>query len=100
MAYSNFTLDSVEAAFQLEVVERAGIFSRIEPVAPSPYLSTGLAKKVALATAIGTEKARSELIVADILVELREYFEFRISFFPGLTSTLMRTTNSPVSAIS
>ena len=84
MAYSNFTLDSVEAAFQLEVVERAGIFSGIEPVAPSLYLSTGLAKKVALATAIGTEKARSELIVADILVELREHFDFRISFFSGI----------------
>ena len=84
MAYSNFTLDSVEAAFQLEVVESAGIFSGIEPVAPSPYLSTGLAKKVALATAIGTEKARSELIVADILVELREHFDFRISIFSGI----------------
>ena len=84
MAYSDFTLDSVEAAFQLEVVEAAGIFSGIEPVAPSPYLSTGLAKKVALATAIGTEKARSELIVADILVELREHFDFRISIFSGI----------------
>ncbi len=84
MAYSNFTLESVEAAFQLEVVESAGLFAATVPVAPSPHLTTALAKKTALATAIGTEKARSELIVADILVELREHFDCRISFFSGI----------------
>ena len=84
MSYSNFTLESVLAAFQLEKVESAGIFSEIEPVAPSAYLTTGLTKKIPLAAAIGTEKARSELIVADILVELREKFNYRISFFSGI----------------
>ena len=37
-----------------------------------------------MAAAIGTEKARSELIVADILVELCEKFDYRISFFSGI----------------
>ncbi len=37
-----------------------------------------------LATTIGTEKARSELIVANILVELREHYKQRISFFSGI----------------
>ena len=84
MAYSNFTLETVQKTFQLETVRSMGIFSEIEPVAPSAYLTTGLAKKASLATAIGTEKARSELIVADILVELLEHFERRISFFSGI----------------
>jgi len=84
MSYSNFTLESVLAAFQLEKVESAGIFSEIEPVVPSAYLTTGLTKKIPLAAAIGTEKARSELIVADVLVELREKFNYRISFFSGI----------------
>ena len=84
MSYSNFTLESVIATFQLEKIESSGIFSEIAPIAPSTYLSTGLAKKVPLAAAIGTEKARSELIVADILVELREQFDYRISFFSGI----------------
>ena len=84
MSYSNFTLESALAAFQLEKAESAGIFSEIEPVGASAYLTTGLAKKVPLAAAIGTEKARSELIVADILVELREKFNDRISFFSGV----------------
>ena len=62
MSYSNFTLESALAAFQLEKVESAGTFSEIDPITPSAYLTTGLAKKVPLAAAIGTEKARSELI--------------------------------------
>lgn len=84
MSYSNFTLESALAAFQLKKTEAIGIFSEIEPITPSDYLKTGLAKKVPLAAAIGTEKARSELIVADILVELCEKFDHRISFFSGI----------------
>ena len=84
MSYSNFTLESVLTEFQLEKVESSGTFSEIEPVRPSDYLTTGLTKKIPLAAAIGTEKARSELIVADILVELRENFDYRISFFSGI----------------
>ena len=84
MSYSNFTLESALAAFQLDKVESAGTFSEVEPISPSDYLTIGLAKKVPLAAAIGTEKARSELIVADVLVELREKFNDRISFFSGV----------------
>ena len=61
MTYSNFTLETVRKAFQLELVERAGIFTEIEPVEPSAHLTTSLAKKVPIATTINTEKARSEL---------------------------------------
>ena len=84
MSYSNFTLESVVTKFELEKTEAIGIFSEIEPIPPSDYLTTGLAKKVPLAAAIGTEKARSELIVADVLVELCEKFDYRISFFSGI----------------
>ena len=84
MGYSNFTLESVVTKFELEKTESIGIFAEIEPITPSDYLTTGLAKKVPLAAAIGTEKARSELIVADVLVELCEKFDYRISFFSGI----------------
>ena len=84
MAYSNFTLETVRKMFQLETDEAADISSSIEPVVPSEYLTTTLSRKVPLALAIGTEKASSELIIADILVELREKFERRISFFSGI----------------
>lgn len=84
MAYSNFTLQTVRSEFQFETFEAADITSEIEPVLPSVHLTTALAKKVPLAIAIGTEKASSELIVTDVLVELREKFEDRISLFSGI----------------
>ena len=84
MAYSDFTLESVVPTFQLEKMNTAGLFSEIEPVTPSEYLTTGLAKKAPLATAIGTEKARSEMIVADVLVELLDHLDRSISLFSGI----------------
>ena len=84
MAYSNFTLESVGIAFELERVASIALFSEIEPITPSSHLTTQLQKKVALAVAIGTEKARSELIITDVLFELREHFNHRISLFSGV----------------
>ncbi len=84
MAYSNFTLESVRTAFELETVESVDLFDEIDPITPSPYFAAELRKKVPLAVAIGTEKARSELIVAGVLFELREHFDRRISLFSGI----------------
>ena len=84
MAYSNFTLETVQKTFQLDTVRSLGLFSEIDPVEPSAYLTMGLARKASLATAIGTEKARSELIVADVLVDLLEHFDHSISLFSGI----------------
>lgn len=84
MAYSNFTLETARETFQLETLQSVGTFSETERVEPSVELTKALAKKAPLAVAIGTEKAKSEMIVADILVELREHFEHRISLFSGI----------------
>ena len=84
MVYSNFTLETVRKTFQLETDEAADISSGIEPVAPSEHLTTTLSRNVPLALAIGTEKAKSEMIVTNVLVELREYFTRRISLFSGI----------------
>ena len=84
MAYSNFTLEMVRTAFQLEIVESADIFSQVSTVALRERFTDELAERVELAISSGTEKARSELIVADVLFELRKYFDHRISFFSGI----------------
>ena len=84
MAYSNFTLDTAQEAFDLEEIDAAGIFAGFELVVPSELLTAVLARNIPLATAIGTEKAKSEMIVADVLVELREQLEHRISLFSGI----------------
>ena len=84
MAYSNWTLETVKKAFDLEEVNAAGIFADAEPVAPSTHLITTLERNVPLAFAMGTEKAKSELIVSAVLVELWEHFNRSISFFSGV----------------
>ena len=84
MAYSNFTLEAVRREFQLEIVESAGIFSEASTVVPQDRFIAELEEKVELAISSGTEKARSELIVTDILFQLREHFNRRISFFSGI----------------
>lgn len=84
MAYSNFTLDTVRREFQLEIVESAGIFSDVSTVVPQDRFMAELSEKVELAISSGTEKARSELIVTDVLFELRKHFNRRISFFSGI----------------
>ena len=84
MPYSSFTLEAVLQAFHLEKADIRGLFSAIEPIEPSALLTAVLERNVPLAAAINTEKAKSELIVADVLVELREQLEQRISLFSGV----------------
>ena len=88
MAYSNFTLAMVRQAFNLQTVQSIGLFSETAPVEPSETLTRALAKKAPLAIAIATEKAKSELIVSEVLFELREHFEQRISLFSGIDFTV------------
>ena len=84
MAYSEFTLETVEKEFKLDFVEHPGTFAEIEPVGLSAELTNALERNIPLASAINTEKARSELIISTVLVELREQFDRKISLFSGI----------------
>ena len=84
MPYSSFTLGKVSRTFHLETVRRQDVFAGIEPVEPSAHLTATLERNLPFALAMGTEKAKSELIVSDILVELCLHFESRVSLFSGI----------------
>lgn len=84
MAYSNFTLGQVRKAFELETVRKWGIFADIEPVEPSALLTAVLERNMPFALAMGTEKAKSELIVSEVLVELCIHFDNSVSLFSGI----------------
>ncbi len=84
MSYSEFTLSQLESEFSLILQERVKIFQDIKPVTPSHLLREILEENIPLALEIDTEKARSELIIAPIMVELRKYFKRQISFFSGV----------------
>jgi hypothetical protein len=84
MAYSDFTtLTKVRESFGLTIEESIDLFSNIPQALPSSYLQTTLNENVFLATAINTEKARSELIIAPVLLEVRRMLNFQIGFFSG-----------------
>lgn len=51
---------------------------------PSELLTLNLKENLSLATAINTEKARSELIIMPLLTEVKRYLKGRISLFSGV----------------
>ena len=84
MPYSSFTLGKVSRTFHLETVRRQGVFAGIEPVEPSAHLTATLERNLPFALAMGTEKAKSEMVVAPVLVELCLHFDNRVSLFSGI----------------
>ena len=88
MAYSDFSLKKAKAELGLEFIERESLFNAIKPIEVSPYLEKTLTRNVPLALAISSEKARSELIVINVLLEVRELLHDKISFFSGIEFTV------------
>jgi len=83
MAYSDFTLAKVKETFALRVEEGQNLFSTIAGVPPSDRLVLTFEENILLATSIGTEKARSEFLIAPILSEMRRQAEYQVSLFSG-----------------
>jgi hypothetical protein len=71
MSYSQFTLRSAIASFNLTLVEGRGLFTSINPVSLSDFLQQQLDFGLPLAVAVGSEKGRSEFILAPLLGELK-----------------------------
>ncbi len=84
MPYSKFTLEEVLTNFHLKVVENLGKFNQLPEVYPSQFLQEALEYYLPLATAIASEKARSEFIIAPILAEVKKISNNQISLFSGI----------------
>jgi hypothetical protein len=85
MSYSDFkTLDDVKSQFNITVSSSGSLFSTINEITPTPQLIETLKEHVELALNINTEKARSELIIAPLVVEVRKLLNREISLFSGL----------------
>lgn len=85
MAYSDFTIEQAIERFELVA---STVNLDIQPIEASPQLNAALKRYLPLATSISTEKARNELIVAPILLEVRAFFQDRISYFSGRSLTV------------
>lgn len=81
MSFSDFTLRDILKNFDLKLLEKSNLFAEISPLIPRDFLTEILAENIPLALGRNTEKSRSELIIAPILIELRRQFNQKICFF-------------------
>jgi hypothetical protein len=83
MAYSDFTLAKVRQKLGVTIDESQSLFTAVPPLQPSDFLRQTIREYLPLATAINTEKARSELLIAPVLTELRRQLKNQMGFFSG-----------------
>ena len=64
--------------------ESVKLFPEIEPIPATELLALTLQYTIPLATAINTEKAQSELIIAPIILDIKRRSNNSISLFSGI----------------
>lgn len=83
MSYSQFTLLQVKENFGLRTIEGEVFLPMdLESIQPSPRLMSIL-EDLPWAIAVGTEKARSEVLINPVLLEVRRHLKQRVSVFSG-----------------
>ena len=90
MAYNRFTLPEVEAQFGLTIERDTPLFPQPPVAVPSDFLRMTLKRYLPLALDMQTEKARSEFIIAPILMEVIEQKQRRVSLHSGVDFTVDR----------
>lgn len=88
MSYSDFTLDRVRRTFDLTISDKVDIFSSVLELELPPLLSDFIRENIPLALASNTEKSRSEMIIAPILIAVRKYLNYQVSLFSGIDFTV------------
>lgn len=84
MGYEGFTLDLLVQRFSISIVQHKDLFADVKPHTASDLLKAVLKRNLPLVIGKGTEKARSEHIIAPVLVEVREILEQQIAVFSGV----------------
>jgi len=84
MAYNDFTLKKLKDGLGITIFERQSLFENIEILSPSLLFQSILARNLPLALVIHTEKARSELLIINFLLEARSQLADKVSLFSGI----------------
>ncbi len=83
-SYSEYlTVREVKEFLHLSTVAGVCFLLDVPPVEPSTVLREYLAETIPLAVASSSDKARSELIVTPVLVEVRRVLDRQVSLFSG-----------------
>lgn len=80
-----FNLARAQADFGITVVSGPDLFGHIPPAPVPPATAAALLVQCGLATTINTEKARSEMLVAPLLIEAWRLGNERLALFSGVT---------------
>ena len=83
MAYNQFTLRQVESEFGMQVRRAGRLFADVAPVEISARLRQQLDEDTDIALLTGSEKGRSEFIIAPILAEVYRKAKDRVTLFTG-----------------
>lgn len=83
MAFQQFTFPQVLTDLGLRYAE-ADFASPLPELAPRPEFARNLEEDARLAVAVGTEKARSEFMIAPVLLEARRMADRRFGLFSGV----------------
>ena len=84
MSYSDFTLNKISEIFAVSIREELNIFPPVAQLDLDPFFLKYLQNNIPLAQAIGTEKAKSEMIIAPVLIEVRRLLNNQVSLFSGV----------------
>jgi hypothetical protein len=84
MAYSDFSISELKQRFNLVIEENRDLFADVPEADVPPFLVDKLTRYMPLAVNINTEKARSEMVIAPMLVEFKLLHRDRISLFSGI----------------
>src|SRR5436190_820732 len=84
MAYSDFTLPALTRQFSLTIDETSDLFTNVLETTLRPEFKAQLDIMVPLALTTSTEKARSEFIIAPVLLELWLLHNREIGLFSGV----------------
>ncbi len=83
MDYSSFTVTQIKEEFGI-IIQEGDRFLPIDlPKIPVSQRLLGILEDLPWAIAVGTEKARSEVIINPILLEVRRVLQQKISVFSG-----------------
>ena len=88
MAYSEFTLPVLTRRFDLTLDETSDLFVDVPEIVLRPEFLAQLAMTLPLAIATSTEKARSEFVIAPLLLEFWLLHERKIGLLSGVEFTI------------
>jgi len=82
MSYREFTFDKIQKVLGL-TEKRVNLFEKIMPLEPSSWLQETLEVSLEVALSSSSEKARSEFIIAPILIEMEKKNNKTFSIYSG-----------------